>query len=123
MEDITVSVSLIKITLAQSGRHGYPPLVSEKPLYSANSEPDDTKIGVVRNALISWYEENGRDLPWRHTRDPWHILVSEVMLQQIQVKRAIPFYEAFLERFTTPRALAEASLAEAIRVWGNLGRY
>jgi A/G-specific adenine glycosylase len=73
--------------------------------------------------LISWFEKNARDLPWRRTRDPWRILVSEVMLQQIQVKRAIPFYEAFLERFPTPRALAEAPLAEAIRVWGDLGRY
>jgi A/G-specific adenine glycosylase len=51
------------------------------------------------------------------------VLVSEVMLQQIQVKRAVPFYEAFVERFPTPRALAEAPLAEAIRAWGDLGRY
>ncbi len=72
---------------------------------------------------MAWFDENGRELPWRRTRDPWRILVSEVMLQQIQVKRAVPFYEAFLERFATPRALAEAPLAEAIRVWGNLGRY
>jgi A/G-specific adenine glycosylase len=49
--------------------------------------------------LISWFEENGRDLPWRRTRDPYRVLVSEVMLQQIQVVRAIPFYERFLERF------------------------
>jgi A/G-specific adenine glycosylase len=97
--------------------------VSEKSIYSTGFEPDDTKIEAVRNALISWYEENGRNLPWRRTRDPWRILVSEVMLQQIQVKRAIPFYEAFLKRFPTVGALAEAPLAEAIRVWGALGRY
>jgi A/G-specific adenine glycosylase len=97
--------------------------VSGKPVYSIGFEPDDTKVEAVRNALISWYEENGRDLPWRRTRDPWRILVSEVMLQQIQVKRAIPFYEAFLARFPTVRALAEAPLSEAIKVWGDLGRY
>lgn len=72
---------------------------------------------------MSWYDENARDLPWRNTRDPWRVLISEVMLQQIQVTRAIPFYESFLARFPTPRALAYAPLAEAIRVWGDLGRY
>jgi len=77
----------------------------------------------VREALISWFEGNARDLPWRRTRDPWRILVSEVMLQQIQVQRAIPFYERFLKRFPTVASLAEAPLAEAIRVWEDLGRY
>ena len=97
--------------------------MSEKSTYSTGFEPDDTKVKAVRDALTSWYEENGRNLPWRRTRDPWRILVSEVMLQQIQVKRVIPFYEAFLKRFPTVGALAEAPLAEAIRVWGALGRY
>jgi A/G-specific adenine glycosylase len=98
--------------------------VSEKPIYSCGLRPDDIeKAEVVRNALIAWYEENARDLPWRRTRDPWRILVSEVMLQQIQVKRAVPFYEAFLARFPTARALSEAPVSEAIKAWGNLGRY
>ena len=73
--------------------------------------------------MISWFRENARDLPWRRTRDPWRVLVSEVMLQQIQVVRAVPFYERFVDRFPTVRALAEAPLAEAIQVWGDLGRY
>jgi A/G-specific adenine glycosylase len=77
----------------------------------------------IQEALISWFEENGRDLPWRRTRDPWRVLVSEVMLQQIQVRRAVPFYERFLARFPTVDAFAEAPLAEAIRVWDDLGRY
>ena len=77
----------------------------------------------MREALLSWFEENARDLPWRRTRDPWRILVSEVMLQQIQVKRAAPFYERFLARFPTVEALAGAPLSDAIRVWGDLGRY
>ena len=69
---------------------------------------DAAKAEAVRGSLIPWFEENGRDLPWRRTRDPWRVLVSEVMLQQIQVKRAIPFYGRFLERFPTVEALAEA---------------
>jgi A/G-specific adenine glycosylase len=77
----------------------------------------------IQGALISWFEINERDLPWRRTRDPWRVLVSEVMLQQIQVQRAVPFYERFLARFPTVDALADAPLAEAIRVWGDLGRY
>jgi A/G-specific adenine glycosylase len=97
--------------------------VSRESARSISFEPDNAKVEAVREVLIPWFEENGRDLPWRRTRDPWRILVSEVMLQQIQVKRAVPFYEAFLGRFATPRALAEAPLAEAIRAWGNLGRY
>jgi A/G-specific adenine glycosylase len=67
--------------------------------------------------------QNGRDLPWRRTRDPWRVLVSEVMLQQIQAARAVPFYESFVARFPTPRALSEVPLSEAIRAWGELGRY
>lgn len=97
--------------------------MSAKPIHSIGFEPDETKVEAVRSTLISWYEVNGRALPWRRTRDPWSILVSEVMLQQIQVKRAIPFYEAFLARFPTALALAEAPLSEAIKVWGDLGRY
>ena len=97
--------------------------MSQTPTYWAGPEPDGTKAEAVLNTLMSWYWENGRDLPWRRTRNPWRVLVSEVMLQQIQVKRAIPFYEAFVERFPTARALAEAPLSEAIKVWGDLGRY
>jgi A/G-specific adenine glycosylase len=97
--------------------------VSGESVRSIGFEPDNAKIDAVRKMFISCFEENGRDLPWRLTRDPWRVLVSEVTLQQIQVKRAVPFYEAFVGRFATPRALAEAPLAEAIKVWGNLGRY
>ena len=116
-------VALRRFPLVRSARRAYPPLVSQKPLQLSTSEPDNAKVQAVREALMDCFEENERDLPWRHTRDPWRILVSEVMLQQIQVKRAVPFYEAFLGRFATPRALAEAPLAEVIKVWGNLGRY
>ena len=71
--------------------------------------------------LWGWYAENGRDLPWRHTRDPYAVLVSEVMLQQTQVARVVPRYLAWLERWPTPRALARVPAAEAIREWQGLG--
>ncbi len=72
-------------------------------------------------ALLAWFRENGRDLPWRHTRDPYAILVSEVMLQQTQVERVVPRYLAWLERWPTAEALAAAPLADVIREWQGLG--
>jgi A/G-specific adenine glycosylase len=71
--------------------------------------------------LLAWYEANGRDLPWRQTRDPYAILVSEVMLQQTQVSRVIPRYLEWLERWPSIHALAAASPAEVIRAWQGLG--
>jgi A/G-specific adenine glycosylase len=71
--------------------------------------------------LLTWFQANRRDLPWRQTRDPYEILVSEVMLQQTQVDRVIPYYYAFLERFPSVQALANAPTAEVIRVWAGLG--
>ena len=84
---------------------------------------DPDRLALVQRRLLDWFEREGRDLPWRGTRDPWRILVAEVMLQQIQVARAIPFWEAFLDRFPTVQSLADAPLAAAIRVWADLGRY
>jgi len=71
--------------------------------------------------LLAWFALNGRDLPWRHTRDPYAILVSEVMLQQTQVERVVPRYHAWLERWASIEALAEASTADVIREWQGLG--
>lgn len=75
----------------------------------------------MHDALSRWFETSGRDLPWRRTRDPYAILVSEVMLQQTQVERVIPRYRAWLERWPTVYALAAAPAAEAIREWQGLG--
>ena len=72
--------------------------------------------------LLEWYAREGRaSLPWRHTRDPYAILVSEVMLQQTQVERVLPKYRAFLARFPTLAALAAAPRAEVIQEWAGLG--
>ena len=75
----------------------------------------------MRHALLAWYADHGRDLPWRRTRDPYAILVSEVMLQQTQVDRVIPRYERWLERWPSVESLAAASPADVIREWQGLG--
>jgi len=75
----------------------------------------------MHEAVIAWYRENGSDLPWRRTRDPYAILVSEVMLQQTQVARVAPRYLAWLERWPTVEALAAASPAEVITEWAGMG--
>jgi A/G-specific adenine glycosylase len=75
----------------------------------------------VQELLLAWFREHGRDLPWRRTRDPYAILVSEVMLQQTQVERVVPRWLDWLERWPTPAALAEAPAADAIREWQGLG--
>lgn len=74
-----------------------------------------------QTALLTWGEGNRRDLPWRRTRDPWEILVSEVMLQQTQIARVVPRYLAFLEAFPTASVSAAAPVAEVIRAWDGLG--
>jgi A/G-specific adenine glycosylase len=71
--------------------------------------------------LLAWYRTSARDLPWRRTRDPYAILVSEVMLQQTQVERVVPRYLAWLERWPTVDALASATAADVIRQWQGLG--
>ena len=73
------------------------------------------------DALLAWSATHGRDLPWRRTRDPYAILVSEVMLQQTQVARVLPRYLAWLERWPTVEALADTSSADVIRAWQGLG--
>jgi A/G-specific adenine glycosylase len=80
-----------------------------------------TAAGTMTNAVLTWYAEHGRDLPWRHTRDPYAILVSEVMLQQTQVSRVVPRYTAWLERWQNAAALAAATPAEVIEAWSGLG--
>jgi A/G-specific adenine glycosylase len=75
----------------------------------------------VQDRLLAWFDDNGRDLPWRRTRDPYAILVSEVMLQQTQVARVVPRYLEWLERWPSVEALAAESPANVIRAWQGLG--
>ena len=74
-----------------------------------------------RRRLLEWYRKNGRDLPWRRTRNPYHILVSEVMLQQTQVDRVVPKYHEWLEKYPTLTALAAAPEADVVTTWRPLG--
>ncbi len=76
---------------------------------------------ILARRLLAWYRQHGRDLPWRHTRDPYRILVSELMLQQTQVSRGLVFYPRWLTRFPTWEALAAASNADVIEAWAGLG--
>lgn len=82
---------------------------------------DDATREAIQRALLVWFAANRRELPWRQTRDPYRILVSEIMLQQTQVDRVVPKYLAFLEAFPSLEALANASTGEVIRLWAGLG--
>ena len=78
---------------------------------------------MLRQNLLGWYAACRRDLPWRRTKDPWAIWVSEIMLQQTRVETVIPYFERFLKRFPTPRALAEAPEDQVLAAWSGLGYY
>lgn len=84
---------------------------------------DEGEIGRLQELLLAWYHDNRRDLPWRRTSDPYAIWVSEVMLQQTRVETVKPYWGAFLSRFPTVHALAEASLDEVLAQWSGLGYY
>jgi len=75
----------------------------------------------LQGRLLGWYSANGRDLPWRHTRDPYAVLVSEIMLQQTQVSRVIPKYQAWLQAYPRLEDLAAAPLDAVLRSWQGLG--
>ena len=77
----------------------------------------DEKIVSFREKLLAWYDENKRDLPWRRSKNPYHIWVSEIMLQQTRVDTVIPYYERFLDWFPTVESLATAPEEGLLKVW------
>lgn len=83
----------------------------------------EAKIKAFRHALLAWYDQEKRDLPWRRDHDPYHILLSETMLQQTQVATVIPYYEHFLQLFPTVQALANAPEDQVMKAWEGLGYY
>jgi A/G-specific adenine glycosylase len=88
------------------------------------SRADRTRqVMLFRRRLLRWFRRHGRDLPWRRTRDPYHILVSEFMLQQTQVARVEPYYHRFLETYPTLEALAAAPAGRVRESWEGLGYY
>ena len=99
---------------------GFP---SSKPWRNVSAVDALNHTKAFQKTLLSWFRREGKDYPWRRTQDPWHILVSEVMLQQTLVQTVLGFYEPFLKRFPTPRALAAASETEILSAWEGLGYY
>ena len=90
-----------------------PPATADLPLPAARRR--------FRRLLLGWYGRHGRDLPWRRTDDPYHILVSEIMLQQTQVDRVLPKYHEWLEKYPSLDSLARAPEADVVRTWYPLG--
>ncbi|MCD7799553.1 MAG: hypothetical protein LUG84_09180 [Akkermansiaceae bacterium] len=84
---------------------------------------ESERSSAITRALTRWFETSGRSYPWRETRDPWAILVSEVMLQQTTIPAVLNRYAAWMARFPTPAALADATEEEALRSWEGLGYY
>jgi len=83
----------------------------------------NVELQEFRNALLGWFQEFQRDLPWRKNRDPYRIWISEIMLQQTRVAAVIPYYEKFLARFPDVQSLASAPQEEVLRLWSGLGYY
>nr|WP_137644309.1 A/G-specific adenine glycosylase [Lactiplantibacillus plajomi] len=86
-------------------------------------EWDDVTIKDFQTTLLNWFDQEGRDLPWRHDHDPYHVWVSEIMLQQTQVQTVIPYYQRFMDWFPTVTALANAPEERLLKAWQGLGYY
>ncbi len=97
-----------------------PRLAARRP---APSAPPSARWTRLRAKLLEWYLKNRRDLPWRRTRDPYAIWISEIMLQQTRVETVLPYYERFLARFPDVRSLARAPEADVLALWSGLGYY
>ena len=78
---------------------------------------------ALRRALLAWYRRTARNLPWRRTRDPYCIWLSEILLQQTRVETVVPYYERFVRAFPSVAALARAPLGRVLRLWAGLGYY
>jgi A/G-specific adenine glycosylase len=96
-----------------------------KPIDSADNSYrlPSSALSQLRQSLLIWYSQFGRDLPWRHSRDPYAIWVSEVMLQQTQVKTVIPYYQRWMSLFPTIQDLAAADQQQVLKAWQGLGYY
>jgi A/G-specific adenine glycosylase len=104
-----------------TGREGNVNVGARLVTVQAHGESDTDSVGRFREIIWRHYRKHGRSLPWRTTKNPYHILVSEIMLQQTQVGRVIPKYERFINKFPDLSSLAEASLREILELWHGLG--
>ena len=107
--------------MRQKGAHDA--AVAQAPEERDRGAPNGAILRALQDALLAWYEEKKRDLPWRRTRDPYAIWLSEVMLQQTRVETVVPYYARFLRAFPTVHALAEAPLDDVLAQWSGLGYY
>src|SRR5258708_33803147 len=89
----------------------------------ARPEIDPEAVVRMRGQLLEWYERSQRDLPWRRSRDPYAIWVSEIMLQQTRVAVVVERYQAFMARFPTIAALARPPKQDVLSLWSGLGHY
>src|SRR5476651_2503163 len=87
------------------------------------SDLNKSKCKLVVAALLKWFAQNARDLPWRRTHDPYAIWISEIMLQQTQVKTVIPYWERWMRQLPTIRSLAKAPQQKIHKLWEGLGYY
>jgi A/G-specific adenine glycosylase len=113
MGHIQTDQTVQKQKVTFSGRTG--------PMFTSNMRLSREQVLSFQKTIHDYYKEHGRDLPWRRTDDPYHILVSEIMLQQTQVERVIGKYEAFIAVFPDFPSLAGASLTEVMDAWHGLG--
>lgn len=97
--------------------------VSKQPQASARGSWDANETNAFRKRLRRWFRQYARDLPWRRTRDPYAVWVSEIMLQQTQVSTVVPYFERFLRDFPTIQELADATEHDVLRQWEGLGYY
>lgn len=81
------------------------------------------KISAFQQTLLAWYDQQKRDLPWRRDHDPYHVWISEIMLQQTQVQTVIPYYNRFMKQFPNVQSLAEANEDDLMKAWEGLGYY
>ena len=100
---------------------GMPKKAGRRQAKGTPTRPTPQSRQAFRRRLLGWYDRNGRDLPWRRTEDPYHILVSEVMLQQTQVDRVLPKYQEWLDKYPSFESLAEAPVESAVKTWYPLG--
>ncbi len=98
-------------------------MVRKKAAHDLDLAQEPSRTAEARRALVAWYRGAKRDLPWRRTRDPYAVWISEVMLQQTRVETVIPYYERFLAALPTVHALAEAPLDRVLSLWSGLGYY
>ncbi|MEM7065843.1 MAG: A/G-specific adenine glycosylase [Cyanobacteria bacterium P01_B01_bin.77] len=105
------------------GRYGSKQMSFSEASAFALSVSLEEAAPALRQALLTWYGEQGRDLPWRRSRDPYAIWISEIMLQQTQVKTVLPYYQRWLVTFPTVTALAKAEQQTVLKAWEGLGYY